>query len=153
MRRFACEKWECFPEEVFPEARKEAKALVKKPEGFQARGFDIDPDAVELTLSNAKKAGVGDYVTARKLDLARLILPRTPMILITNPPYGERMLDKEQAEEIYELLGAKCRPVLGHSYYIITSHEEFESHFGRVADRRRKLYNGMLKCQLYMYYK
>ncbi|MBQ7063794.1 MAG: class I SAM-dependent RNA methyltransferase [Firmicutes bacterium] len=152
-RRFACEKWSCFPEEIFPREREAARALIRKPEGFQAIGYDIDTNAVELTESNARKAHVEDLIKVRKLDLHRLILPRTPLILITNPPYGERMLDRQEAEELYQVLGSRCHPQPDHSYYVITSDEKFEEYFGRPADRRRKLYNGMLKCNLYMYYK
>ena len=74
-------------------------------------------------------------------------------MVITNPPYGERLLDVQQARELYKTLGIVCRPMKDHCYSFISSDESFEEYFGRKADRKRKLYNGMLKCQLYMYYK
>ena len=151
MRRFSCEKWSCFPEDVFPEARRRLQAMIRKPEGFEAVGYDIDPKAVELTRSNAKKAHVEDLVRVHKVDVRELNLPKGPLILISNPPYGERMLDIEQARELYGVLGEKCVPDPERSYCIISSDDEFENHFGRKAPRRRKLYNGMLKCQYYMY--
>ena len=73
--------------------------------------------------------------------------------LICNPPYGERLLDIKQAAELYKIMGKRFAPARGRSYYIISPSEEFETDFGRKADKRRKLYNGMIKCQLYMYFK
>ena len=73
--------------------------------------------------------------------------------MLCNPPYGERILDIKEAEELYRALGKLCEPAPGRSFNIISPHDEFESLFGRKADRRRKLYNGMIKCQLYMYFK
>ena len=73
--------------------------------------------------------------------------------MICNPPYGERMLEIRQAEELYKKMGEVFVPNRGLNYYIISPHEEFERLFGRKADKRRKLYNGMIKCQLYMYFK
>lgn len=153
MRRFACEKWSCFPEEVFKKERQAARSLIRKDIGFRARGFDIDKAAVELSRENAKKAHVDDLIEFRRQDVRRLVLPKNDCILLCNPPYGERLLDREAAEEIYEILGQRTPPAPGHSYYFITSHEEFETFYGRRADKRRKLYNGMLECQFYMYYK
>ena len=74
-------------------------------------------------------------------------------MVLCNPPYGERLLDVNAAEELYRIMGKVFVPKTGWSYAIISPHEQFEELFGRKADKRRKLYNGMLKCQLYMYYK
>jgi putative N6-adenine-specific DNA methylase len=153
MRRFSCEKWSCFPEDIFKQERAAAKALIRKDVEFHGIGYDIDQKSVNLTRENAKKAHVDDLIKVLKQDVRRLRIPNDPIITICNPPYGERMLEKEQAEELYQILGEKFTPVSGHSYYIITSHPEFESFFGRNADKKRKLYNGMLQCQFYMYYK
>ena len=73
--------------------------------------------------------------------------------MICNPPYGERLLEIKQAEELYRTMGRVFKPREGMSYYIISPHEEFEKLFGRPADKRRKLYNGMITCQLFMYFK
>lgn len=153
MRRFACEKWSCFPEDVFKRERQAAKALIRKDVSFRARGFDIDREAVELSRENAKKAHVDDLIEFRRQDVHYLRLPKEPCILLCNPPYGERLMEKEEAEDIYDVLGQRTPPTPGHSYYFITSHERFENFYGRRADKRRKLYNGMLECQFYMYYK
>ena len=73
--------------------------------------------------------------------------------MIVNPPYGERLLDIEQANELYRIMGEKFEPMIGWSYYIISPSDEFENMYSRKADKRRKIYNGMIKCQLYMYFK
>lgn len=154
MRRFACEKWSCFPEDIFKQERAAAKALIRKDVDFHGLGSDIDQKAVNLTRENAKKAHVDDLIRVSRLDMRRYRLPSdTPVIVICNPPYGERMMEKEEAEALYQIMGERLPQRAGNSYYIITSHPDFEHFFGRTADRKRKLYNGMLQCQFYMYYK
>ena len=73
-------------------------------------------------------------------------------VLITNPPYGERLGDKKEAQELYRVLGSIARKYPNWSYYVLTSDEEFETCFGKRADRKRKVYNGMIKCDYYQYY-
>ena len=80
-------------------------------------------------------------------------MPDDRLLLITNPPYGERLLDIKEAEKLYKIMGEKFIKQKGKKYYIITPDEQFETVFGREADKRRKLYNGNIKCQLYMYFK
>lgn len=152
-RRFAAEKWRVIPGTVWDAERKEAKALERRDEGFRAFGFDIDPEAVALTLENAKKAGVGDVITAQVRDIKDFQSDAPYGCVICNPPYGERMLDVKAAEDIYRAMGRVFQPRRGWSYSVICPDEQFETCFGKKADRRRKLYNGMIKCQYYMYYK
>ena len=120
---------------------------------FRAQGFDIDKTCVGLTLDNAKKAGVGKYVKAAVGDIKDFTVPDERLLVITNPPYGERLLDIKEAEKLYEIMGERFGMTAGKKYFIISPHDEFEKFFGRSADKRRKLYNGMIKCQLYMYFK
>ena len=152
-RRFACEKWGIMGEGIFRHARQEAFEAIDKTASFRAYGSDIDKEAVELTMQNLKKAGVSSRVQIEQRDVREWSLPlEGPVTVVTNPPYGERMLEVEQARELYRVLGPLlCKPGI-HSY-IITPDEEFETLFGRKADKRRKLYNGMIRCQLYMYWK
>ena len=152
-RHFAAEKWKTVPGEIWEWERKAAKALERRNEGFRGFGYDIDPDAVALTLENAKKAGVADYVTAEVRDIKDFDNSGTYGCVICNPPYGERLLDVKAAEEIYKTMGRVFTPKRGRSYAVISPDEQFESCFGRKADKRRKLYNGMIRCQYYMYYK
>jgi len=108
--------------------------------------------AVDLSIANAKKAGVGSKVTVREQDVMKFSAPEGA-ITICNPPYGERMLEIKQAEELYKRLGERIKPDAAHPAVIISPDEDFEVFFGKKADRKRKLYNGMIKCNLYMYFK
>ena len=104
-------------------------------------------------MENAKKAGVEKYVKASIGDIKDFKTPDSRMLLVTNPPYGERLLDVKEAEKLYKIMGERFRMAPGKKYFIISPHDEFEKYFGRTADKRRKLYNGMIKCQLFMYFK
>mgnify|MGYP003299875679 CR=1 FL=1 len=108
----------------------------------------------ELWLEqNAKKAGVEKYVKAAVGDIKDFKTPDERLLVITNPPYGERLLDVREAENLYKIMGERFDKTMGKKYFVISPHDEFEKHFGAIADKRRKLYNGMIKCQLYMYFK
>ena len=148
-RRFAAEKWECFNEQIWRDERTRAIDLVDREAKFEGIGFDIDDAAVALTLDNAKKAGIKSRIKIEQADITKFRQPQGS-IVICNPPYGERMLELREAEEIYRKMGKVLMTGGGNSSYIISPHEEFQSFFGKNAKKRRKLYNGMMKCQLYM---
>ncbi|MCH5208061.1 MAG: class I SAM-dependent RNA methyltransferase [Oscillospiraceae bacterium] len=152
-RRFAGEQLGFIPKSAWTNAREEARALIKTDADFRAVGFDIDPDCVKLTLENAGKAGVSRYISASVRDIREFSYPDRRVKIITNPPYGERLLEQEQAREIYKIMGEKLIPLGENQLYAITSDDEFENLFGKKADKNRKLYNGMLKARLYYYYK
>lgn len=152
-RFFAAERFSCVPKTAWQQERMRAQDLILKNIDFKAQGFDIDPACVELTLANAKKAGVEKYVKAAVGDIKDFSTPDERCLVITNPPYGERLLDVAAAEKLYKTMGERFDRVQGKKYFIISPHDEFEKHFGAVADKRRKLYNGMIKCQLFMYFK
>ena len=152
-RFFAAERFGFIPEKVWREERTRAQDLILHNVDFMAQGFDIDKNAVELTLENAKKAGVSKYVKAAVADVKDFTPPEERCLIITNPPYGERLLDVKAAEELYSVMGNRFKEGGGRKYYVISPHDEFEEFFGRTADKRRKLYNGMIKCQLFMYFK
>lgn len=156
-RRFSGENMKFLPEGVWKAAREEARSLIRIDSDFRAMGFDNDPECVELTLANAKKAGVERYITAERRDIKDFVYPKdhNTVKIITNPPYGERMLEISEAREIYKIMGERLLPLLGsgeNSLYVITPDEEFEALFGLKASKNRKLYNGMLMCRLYIYY-
>ena len=145
MRSFACEKWRIMPEDAFQTARADAiKDIRDLP--CHIGGSDIDPEMVRLTAENAEKAGVGGHVDVQVLPLNEVTAQ--PDVLIVNPPYGERMADKSAAAAAARGL-ARLRA--GRAY-IITSDERFEEFYHRRASKKRKLYNGMIKCDLYMYF-
>ncbi|MEG1971631.1 MAG: class I SAM-dependent RNA methyltransferase [Oscillospiraceae bacterium] len=151
-RRFAAEKWGMFSEEIWRSEREAGFGNVIRRSEFQAYGSDIDAESVELCLENCKKASVASKIECKLGDIADFKPPETPFVLLSNPPYGERMLDLKKAEELYRTMGRVFVPAEGRSYCIISPHENFEQLFGRVASRRRKLYNGTLKCQLFMFF-
>ncbi len=152
-RFFAAERFDFIPHSVWASERERARESVIRDVDFEGTGFDIDPKCTELTLENAKKAGVSRLIKAKTKDFNDFNLPDERLIVITNPPYGERLLDVKSAEEIYRKMGERFNSVKDKKYFVISPHDEFEKFFGREADKRRKLYNGMIKCQLYMYFR
>ncbi|MGN0626650.1 MAG: class I SAM-dependent RNA methyltransferase [Oscillospiraceae bacterium] len=154
-RHFAAEQWSCWPAETWQQERSRCLDEIRRDATFEAYGSDIDPEAVRLTIENANNAGVGGRIHVEQRDMRKFEFPEAErkLIVLCNPPYGERLLDIKEAEALYRDLGRVLQPGEGRSFNIISPHDEFESLFGRKADRRRKLYNGMIKCQLYMYFK
>lgn len=152
-RSFIAERWENVGEQVFDRERERARDLIRRDAPFQAYGSDIDAKAIESALGNAKRAGVADRIHFEVQDVRSFTHKTEHGTVITNPPYGERLLDIGQAEQIIKILGEKFDKKRGWGYYIISPSEQFEALFGRKADKRRKLYNGMMQCQLFMYYK
>ncbi len=156
-RSFACETWEELEgvslRSIFSEERGAASQQAIKEGSFTAQGYDIDPNAVELTLQNAQRAGVSKYIKAEQRDIADFHTDLSKAVIVCNPPYGERLLDMIKAESLYQTMGKVFKQRKFLNYYIISPHEDFEKLFGLGADKRRKLYNGMIRCQLYMYFK
>lgn len=156
-RSFACETWEELEgvslRSLFAEERGTASQQAIKEVAFTAQGYDIDPNAVELTLQNAQRAGVSKYIKAEQRDIADFHTDLSKAVIVCNPPYGERLLDMIKAESLYQTMGKVFKQRKFLNYYIISPHEDFEKLFGLGADKRRKLYNGMIRCQLYMYFK
>jgi putative N6-adenine-specific DNA methylase len=150
-RHFAAEKWDIIPESLWIEEREAARARIKKDLDFKAVGYDYDPESVALTLQNAKKAGIAHAVTVKNADIKDFKQPDNGVI-ITNPPYGERLLEIREAEKLYRTMGERFAADKAHPCFIISPHEEFERCFGKKCVKKRKLYNGMIKCFLYMYY-
>ncbi|MGN1419041.1 MAG: class I SAM-dependent RNA methyltransferase, partial [Acutalibacteraceae bacterium] len=149
----SAERWDKIDESVWNEERERAKSLELTESRFVAYGSDIDEATLEIAKANAQRAGVAQFITFEKRDIKNF-QPKTERgTLICNPPYGERLLDLKEAERLYKIMGEKFTRQHGWSYYIISPSEDFEEFYGRKADKRRKLYNGMIKCQLFMYYK
>ncbi len=152
-RSFEAEQWAQSDRAVWKDERERLRALARPEVSFQATGYDIDPAAVELTLENARKAGVIAHVGARVRRVEEFAESSPYGCVVCNPPYGERLLDLRESEEIYRAMGKVFVPKKGWSYSVITPDEDFEKLFGRRADKRRKLYNGMIKCQFYQFFK
>ncbi|MCD7754930.1 MAG: class I SAM-dependent RNA methyltransferase [Firmicutes bacterium] len=149
-RSFAGERFAWADATVWRDAREAAKAREFHGD-YRILGSDNDPKCVSLSMANARKAGVASMITFRDGDATSMPLPAAEGILVCNPPYGQRMLEQRSAQRLYAEFGRHLRGAVGWKPYIITSEPEFEHYFGRRADRKRKLYNGMIQCNYYMY--
>lgn len=150
-RSFASQHWGMLDKKIWLDAADEA--MDKEFNGrYEIWGGDIDPQAVEIARHNAELAEVDDIVKFEVDDATRFHWGGLYGRIVTNPPYGERLLEQKEAEELYRAFG-KAMDKLPDTWriYVLSSHTEFERCFGRIADKKRKLYNGMLKCDLFMY--
>lgn len=152
-RNFSAENWDQIDPKIWLHEKERAQDLVRRDAKFEGIGYDIDRAAASLTLDNAKKAGVIAKVKTECRDIQDFENIEERGYVICNPPYGERLLDVEQARGIYRVMGRVFERKPRWSYSVISPDDSFEECFGRQADRRRKLYNGMIKCQLYLYFK
>ena len=150
-RRFAAEQFDFVPAAVWREQRQKALDETKLDAAFEGIGYDIDPAAVALANANAKLAGVGERCRFEAADVKDFTAAQNAIVL-TNPPYGERLGDAAEAAGLARTLGQVWQRHPGQGLYAITADAEFENHFGKKAARRRKIYNGMIPCQLYMYF-
>ncbi len=149
-RRFSAEAFAWLDPKLWGQVRTEAKD--KEFHGnYRILGSDNDPKCVSLSMANARKAGLGDLIEFRDGDATKMSLPCDEGIFIANPPYGQRMMEQKSAQRLYADLGRHLKFADGWKKYIITSEPEFEHYFGKRADKKRKLYNGMIKCDYYMY--
>ena len=149
-RSFAAEAYPWMPKEAWEQAKTEAKD--KEFNGdYRIMGSDNDPACVSLSFANARKAGVADCVTFKDGDATKMSLPAESGIIVSNPPYGERMMEQNDARRLYSALGRHLKFANDWKKFIITSEPEFEHYFGRRADKKRKFYNGKIKCDLYMF--
>ena len=151
-RRFAAERFPAVPRGVWLSAREEAREGIVQTK-FEVFASDIDPEAVSLTAANAKRAGVADLIRAFPADARTISAPGRRGTVVTNPPYGERMMTEPEVEKLYREIGAHFRALAPWQVYIISSVGNFESLYGKRADKTRKLYNGMIPCVLYQYFK
>ena len=149
-RSFGAERWPTVPKEVWQQARAEAKDLEYRGE-YRILATDIDENSLEIARANAVKAGVSKYIDFRQGDATRLPLPCDKGTICCNPPYGERMLEQQSAQQLYHALGRHLRYADGWKKVIISSEPEFERCYGFKADKKRKLYNGRLLCYVYLY--
>ena len=151
-RDFAAMSWSIFDRSVWQQARDEARS--KEFHGdYNIVGSDIDPKAIEIARENARRAGVDDVVRFEVADATKFDRRTERGVIVTNPPYGERIMEKQQAEDLYRGFGRAWLASENWQLYLLSSHTEFERCFGKQAGKKRKLYNGMIKCDLFMYFK
>ncbi len=150
-RRFAAERYHFVPASIWAEQRQKALSDARLDTAFEAFGYDVDPAAVALANANARLAGVDKRCHFEVADVADFAAKQDAIVL-TNPPYGERMSTIEGAARLAHTLGRQMEAHPCAGVYAITADMDFEAHYGKRASKRRKMYNGMIPCQLYMYY-
>ena len=149
-REFAAEAWRCLLRSIWQAERSNARSREYSGD-YHIFASDIDPRAVALARENARRAGVEKYIDFSVADARDFSRQTENGTLCTNPPYGERLLEKEAAAELMRAFGKTVRKTENWKTYVISSLENFENVYGKRADKRRRLYNGMIPCQLYMY--
>lgn len=151
-RSFAAEDWTYFHPEVWTIERQKARQQIKTDLQMDILGCDIDGRMIEIAKANASKAGVADTIEFKQMQLSDFVPKKDYGILIANPPYGDRLLDKDQVHHLYQQMGEIYQKMPTWSKYILTSDEAFEDYYGKKATKKRKLYNGALKVDYYQYW-
>ncbi|WP_407390123.1 class I SAM-dependent RNA methyltransferase [Carnobacterium jeotgali] len=151
-RSFSCEEWEWFNQSVFEEVRAEADAAVDHDIELDIMGTDIDGTMIEIAKANADEAGVGSSITFKQMQLADFTTEKEYGVILANPPYGERLGEEEEVHKLYREMGKVYRPLKTWSKYIITSDLAFETFYREKATKKRKLYNGALRTDLFQYW-
>lgn len=151
-RSFTAQKWtNLIPAELWKETVQEAEEMIDKDVQVDIQGYDIDPEVVKAARENAKRAGVDHMIHFQQREVANLRHPKKYGFVITNPPYGERLEEKEDLPKLYEQIGKAFEGLDSWSLYMITSYEDTERYIGRKADKNRKIYNGMIKTYFYQF--
>ncbi|MWC28888.1 THUMP domain-containing class I SAM-dependent RNA methyltransferase [Paenibacillus sp. MMS18-CY102] len=150
-RSFNSEHWPLVTEEMWSRAREEAFDSVNDDIPLDIAGSDIDPNAIEVAEAAVKKAGFAKEIKLRNLSVAKAQPQGSYGVIVTNPPYGERLADQKEAEKLIRQLGFSYLMLQNWSLFAISPEKQFEHHFTRNADKKRKLFNGRIECQLYQY--
>ena len=151
-RSFACEQYAFMPLAQMKALRSELSNAYSESEPFMIAGSDINPEALELCRRHIRQAGFDERIHVSRQDLRTLQLEGEPGVFLINPPYGERISDQKGARELYREIGLLMKRHPGWKLALITADPAFERSFGRRADKKRRLYNGRLECELYLYY-
>lgn len=151
-REFISQKWDIIGEKVYKDIRREALNAIDNDVELNLIGTDIDKWAIDRAMDNAENIGVFDDIKFLQKDMREVKLDNDYGVVITNPPYGERMGEKREIELLYKDFGTKFRRLNTWSIYLLTSYEKFETLYGKKADRKRKLYNGRIKVYYYQFY-
>lgn len=151
-RRFAAESFDFLPRDIFKNAKEEALSCEKATE-FEAYASDINPECVAFAKECVKRAGVLGTVKAFERNALEISTGGRRGTIVCNPPYGERMFSMADTEALYRKMGEHFKFLGSWQIYVITSHEKFEQLYGRRADKVRKLYNGMIPCYFYQFFK
>ena len=151
-RSFLAEDWtNLIPRKHWYNALEEAQDLVHMEESLDLQGYDIDPEVVKNARENAAAAGVDHLIHFQQREVAKLRHPKKYGFIITNPPYGERLEEKEMLPGLYRQIGEVYEKLDAWSMYLITSYQDAERYIGRKADKNRKIYNGMIRTYYYQF--
>ncbi|MBG9942139.1 class I SAM-dependent RNA methyltransferase [Brevibacillus formosus] len=151
-REFVSETWPVIPKTAWREARAETHDLARYDQKLEIIGTDMDDEILKIARRNATEAGVDDLIHFQRMDVRDVRTKRKYGYLICNPPYGERLGEWKQVAKMYGEMGKTFAAMDTWSFYIITSDEQFEEHFGRTASKKRKLYNGNIKVDYYQFF-
>ena len=151
-RDFAFEEWNWVDPDLVQKVRDEAEEKANYDIELDISGFDIDGRMIEIAKKNAEEAGLGDVIKLKQMRLQDLKTDKINGVIISNPPYGERLLDDKAVDILYNEMGQTFAPLKTWSKFILTSDEQFERKYGTQADKKRKLYNGTLRVDLYQFY-
>lgn len=153
LRSFAAEKFDFLPEELWKRAREEAKEVINYDSRFEAFASDIDDNALKQATLCIKNVGMERHIKLFRENALTITTGGKRGTIVCNPPYGERLGTLKEAESLYRAMGRHFSSLDAWQIYILTSHESFEKLYGRRADKVRKLYNGMLPCYFYQFFK
>ncbi|MGT2755345.1 THUMP domain-containing class I SAM-dependent RNA methyltransferase [Streptococcus ovis] len=151
-RRFAFEEWNWVDQQLVQQHRQKAQEMIRTDIELDILGTDIDARMIEIAKKNAFAAGVDQDITFKQMRLQDLKTEKINGVILSNPPYGERLLDDDAIAQLYKEMGQTFAPLTTWSKFILTSDEKFEARYGSVADKKRKLYNGTLKVDLYQFF-
>lgn len=151
-RDFVIEKWDWVDKSISEELRAEADAMADYDSELDITGYDIDGDMIEIAKANALEAGLGDDITFKQLAAKDWETDKKNGVIVANPPYGERLGDEDTVHQLYKEMGQTYRPLKTWSKYILTSDLEFEKYYAERATKKRKLYNGALRTDLFQYW-
>ena len=151
-RNFAFENWDWVDKDIVKQAREQAQAAIKKDVDLDISGYDIDGSMIEIAKENAVQAGVQDIVNFKQMAVKDFKTDKINGVIVANPPYGERLSDKEHVHQLYQQMGKLYQPLISWSKYILTSDLQFEQFYGTKATKRRKLYNGSLRTDFFQYW-
>lgn len=151
-RNFAFEDWDWVDKDIIKQAREQAQAAIKKDIDLDISGYDIDGSMIEIAKENAVQAGVQDIVNFKQMAVKDFKTDKINGVIVANPPYGERLSDKEHVHQLYQQMGKLYQPLTSWSKYILTSDLQFEQFYGTKATKRRKLYNGSLRTDFFQYW-
>ncbi len=151
-REFISEEWPIIPEGLWDKAREEAESEANYDQPLEIYGTDVDHKMIEVAKENAIEAGLGDLIQFKQMQVKDFTADSDYGVIVGNPPYGERIGEEEEVEQMYRDMGKVFEQYPTWSKYIITSHPNFEDLYGKKATKKRKLFNGFIRTDYYQYF-